>query len=531
MTHRPTALLGIDAGTTAVKTSVLAADGRELSVARAPLSVDRPCGDHAEQSMHGLWRTVAGTVRTALESAGDVEPAAVGVTGQGDGAWLLDEEYAPVGPAVLWLDGRAAARVTEWERDGRADAVRRATASSLFPGALPVLLEELDCRRPELTARARHQANCKDWVRLQLTGVLETDASEASRTYLDVRRGGYSTELIEALGHQRFAGLLPPIAPAGAHRPLLPEPARALGLPAGIPVVTGLVDTAAAGVGLGVLDHGRSYAVVGTTAFLGTVRAAAADLRTEVGITIALGDRGSVLECLCPMTGTPNLDWVRTVLGREASGWDEIEAAAREVPAGAGGVLYLPYAAEAGERAPFSDVHASASWLGLSARTTAAQLLRAVYEGVAFSLRECQEALGVEGRIRLCGGAATSGLLCQILADVTSCTVERAQATELGARGVAALAHTAASPGLDLRAAAENLLGEVDTFSPSPRTAALYDAQFRTFTDVRDAIRPHWPQLRNLRRDPGEHPGDRPGDQPDGTGTGTGPDNEQELPR
>lgn len=496
----PDALLGIDAGTTTVKATVITVEGQELATAREPLQVQRPVRGHAEQSMHEIWRAVITTVQRALDAAGETEIIAAGITGQGDGAWLLDEDREPVGAAVLWLDARAARRVREWERDGRAAAVRRTTGSSLFPGALPVLLEELAATRPDLVARARMHANCKDWIRLCMTGVLETDSSEASRTYLDVHTGAYSTELIEGLAHQRFASLLPPLAPAGSHHPLTSAAAASLGLPAGIPVVTGLVDTAAGGVGLGVNAPGQSYAILGTTAFLGTMRAGADELRTDVGITLATGTDGNVLECLCPMSGTPNLDWVRTVLGKRPQGWDPVEAEASSVPAGAGGVLYLPYGAEAGERAPFTDVHASASWLGLSTETTPAQLLRAVYEGLALSLRECQEALGIRGTVRLCGGAATSDLFCRSLADVTGCTVERASAGELGARGVAAHALAAVSD-LDLPAAAARLLGRLEVFEPDPNVRDTHDAQFGTFLAVRDAIRPHWRDLRALRID------------------------------
>lgn len=498
MSQLPEAVLGIDAGTTAVKATVLTTDGQELATARGSVHVERPAPGHAEQSMHEVWQAVADVVRRAVAAAGEAELVAAGVTGQGDGAWLLDEHHEPAGPAVLWLDGRAAERVRDWERDGRADAVRHSTGSTLFPGALPVLLEELEATRPELLAKARHQANCKDWIRLRMTGVLETDASEASRTYVDASTGTYSAGLVDALGHQRFAALLPPIVPAGSHHPLTPAAAAALGLPAGIPVVTGLVDTAAGGAGLGVSAPGSAYAIVGTTAFVGTVHASAADLRTEVGITLATGQDGRVLECLCPMSGTPNLDWARALLGRQSRGWEAVEREAASVPAGAGGVLYLPYGAEAGERAPFTDVHASASWLGLSTETTPAQLLRAVYEGLALSLRECQEALGVSGTLRLCGGAATSGLLCQVLADVTGCTIERASAGELGARGVAAHA-LAAVAGIDVPAAAARLLGDLEVFEPDPDVRHVHDAQFAAFVAVRDAIRPHWPGLRALR--------------------------------
>ncbi|MFG3252887.1 FGGY family carbohydrate kinase [Streptomyces sp. NPDC048172] len=506
MTPPESALIGIDAGTTAVKTTVLTGEGRELATARTSVEVGHPERGHAEQSMDEVWHAVVRTVTGALEQARQAGPLtvrAIGLTGQGDGAWLLDEDHRPVGPAVLWLDNRATERVRAWEADGRAADVRAVTGSSVFPGALPPLLEELAETRPELLERARHQANCKDWIRLRLTGVLETDATEASRTYLDIRTGRYADGLIDRLGHRRFARLLPPVVPADAHRPLTAEAAALLGLDAGIPVATGMMDTATAGAGTGAVSPGEAYAIIGTTAFLGVTRASAAELTTPVGITLATGFDGQVLECLAPMSGSPNLTWARDALLSgvpDEGGWDAVEAEARAVPAGSGGVLYLPYGAEAGERAPFSDVHASAAWLGLSNGTTRGQLLRAVYEGIALGLRECRDALRHTGPLRVCGGAAASDLLCQILADVTGGAVERPLAQEVGTRGAAALALAALAGSGDLPAASAALLGDADVFTPDPAATALHDAQYATFTAVRDALRPGWPALRELRR-------------------------------
>ncbi|MFD0622022.1 FGGY family carbohydrate kinase [Streptomyces sanglieri] len=216
------AVVGIDAGTTAVKAVVLAWDGRQLGWARAPLGVTHH-GDRVEQDMDEVWSAVRDTVRSAVRQAGDsVEIAAVGVTGQGDGAWLVDADGRPCGPARIWMDGTAADRGARWEADGRGALVHEVTGSSLFPGALPVLLEQLEADYPERLAQAAHHLNCKDWIRFRLTGEVATDASEASRTYLDVAAGKYSDALIEGLGHQRFRRLLAPVLPPRPRRAASP---------------------------------------------------------------------------------------------------------------------------------------------------------------------------------------------------------------------------------------------------------------------------------------------------------------------
>ncbi|MEU5402404.1 FGGY family carbohydrate kinase [Streptomyces sp. NPDC005963] len=514
------AVVGIDAGTTAVKAVVLAPDGEQLGWSRVPLAVVHQ-GDRVEQDMEAAWSAVCSTVRAALRQAGgDIDVTAVGVTGQGDGAWLVDATGRPCGPAAIWMDGTAAARVEEWESDGRGALVRDVTGSSLFPGALPVLLEQLEQDHPARLEQAAHHLNCKDWIRFRLTGEIATDASEASRTYLDVATGTYSDALIEGLGHQRFRHLLAPVrAPWSTAGTIRAEAATATGLPVGVPVATGLVDAAAGGIGLGALRPGDAYLIVGTTAFTATVRDRKGPSRAEAAITLATGLGRQVLECLAPMAGAPNLDWVTRVTGLDGRGWAEVEELAAAAGAGAGGVVYLPYGSPHGERAPFVDRAASAAWVGMSIRTTAGQLVRAVYEGIAFTVRECLGAPVDGGVLRIAGGSASSDLLCQILADVVGRPVERSTAPELGARGVAALAMVSGGTATDLDAALAALARPVDVFLPDPASRDLADRQALAFAAARDALRSVWPSLRELRASTEALPSPFPESAPDVDGT------------
>ncbi|WP_419992400.1 FGGY family carbohydrate kinase [Streptomyces boninensis] len=498
---RRAAVVGIDAGTSVVKAVVLGHDGAQLGIGRVPVAVAHGSSGRSEQDMDAVWEAVAEAVREGLAqaaaAAGDVGVTAVGVTGQGDGAWLVDGGGRPCGPAVLWSDGRAAARGAAWEEDGRAKLLREMTGSMLFPGLLPVLLEELAVSSPSRVAGAAYHLNCKDWIRFRLTGEIATDASEASRTYGALGGAGYSRTLLEGLGHERFRPLLPGVlGPGEAAGRVTEEAGRATGLPAGVPVATGMLDSAAAGIGLGALEPGDGFAVIGTTAFVGRVHASAgagagAD-RTSNSLALGLGR--SVLECLSSMTGAPNLDWARATLGVSLDAAEELAAA---VPPGAGGVRYLPYGSPSGERAPFVDPAASAAWLGLDVRTSPGQLLRAVYEGLACAIRECLDALGAGSTLRLAGGVAGSALLCQVIADVTGRTVLPSAAAEPGARGVAALGLAAA--GWRLGDAAEALGGRMGAVAPDPGRREGYERQYAGFVSVRDAVRPHWPELRAAR--------------------------------
>jgi xylulokinase len=484
-----------------VKTVGFDLDGRIVGVSRSSVRVLRGDDGRAEADMDHIWDAAAATISAVVDEVGDdAEIVAIGVTGQGDGAWLVDADGRPVRHAALWLDGRAHARLEDWRADGRADAVHDATGSPLFAGALPLLVDELDAAEPGIRARAATQLNCKDWLRFRLTGVRATDPSEASRTYLDTATGAYSESMLAALGQEDMRARLPEVLdPQSIAGHVPPAVAAALGLPAGIPVVTGMVDTAAAGVGLGVIDDGRGYAILGTTGLVGVNHASRAEVRTASSIVLATGRGTQVLESQAPMTGTPNLDWVRATLGFDDADWTVIEEQAVAVPPGSGGVIYLPYGSPSGERAPFHDADASASWLGMSVTTTAGQLLRSVYEGLAYALRECIEVLGLEGPLLVCGGGSDSDLLCAILADVTARDIVRQDEPEVGARGVAILAMTAVGLADDLADAARRLAPASRVFRPDAARVALYDEAYALFVSTRDALRPHWPSLRRLR--------------------------------
>ncbi|MEV4668963.1 FGGY-family carbohydrate kinase [Microbacterium sp. LWO12-1.2] len=504
MQSRTPLILGVDAGTTSVKTVAFDLDGRIASVSRSSVRVQRSDDGRAEADMDHIWDAAASTIAAVVEEVGDAEIVALGVTGQGDGAWFVDVDGRPVGRAALWLDGRAHARLDDWSDDGRAAAVHAATGSPLFSGALPLLVDELMAAEPSIRDRVATQLNCKDWLRFKLTGNRATDPSEASRTYLDTATGSYSDELLAALGQEHFRdrlpGVLDPQRIAGVVQPAV---AAALGLPEGLPVVVGMVDTAAAGVGLGVLDDGRGYAILGTTSLIGINHASRAEVRTESSIVLATGRGAQVLESMAPMTGTPNLDWVRATLGLDADDWVVVEKRAVAVPPGSGGVVYLPYGSPSGERAPFFAPDASASWLGISVTTTPGQLLRSVYEGLAFSLRECMIALGLDGPLLVCGGGSDSDLLCSILADVTGRDIVRQDEPEVGARGVATLAMAAVGLAADLRDASDRLAPSTTTFRPDASRVAVYEHMYAQFIATRDALRPHWPGLRRLRESAG----------------------------
>ncbi|WP_182353281.1 FGGY-family carbohydrate kinase [Flaviflexus huanghaiensis] len=495
-------IIGVDGGTTAVKAVAFTLDGEIYATHHESVPVDYGSNGEAEQDMNLIWEAVASCLKSVAGQLDGHEIVGIGLTGQGDGVWLVDENGDPIRPAANWMDGRAGDRVAEWNKAGKGAKVLEVTGTSLFSGLFPVLLEELQANEPETMAKAATQLYCKDWLRFKLTGVKATDYTEASRTFLDVNDvTGYSEELAEALGQTDALQLLPEIRrPGGEASPLSAEVAALTGIPEGTPVGVGMIDVAVTGAGLGAVDDGATWLILGTTGFVGSLMPSVKDRKSELSMVLATGNGTQVLEFMAPMTGTPNLDWIKRMLALDSADWAEIEKVARGAGPGSHGVVYLPYASPGGERAPFLDPNASASWQGMSLTTEREDILRSVYEGVAFSLVECIRTLEVTDDLLVSGGGFRSDLLCEILADATGLTVVRQDAPEAGARGAAVLALVSAGRFDTVHDAADALGATTETFEPNADNKEIYEAAYELFLETRAALRPVWPSMRAVRK-------------------------------
>jgi len=426
-------ILAIDAGTTSVKAAVFDGEATVVSAAEEETCVRSPRPGLREIDMHELAESTFRVLEAALAEVDRAAVVGVAVTAQGDGAWLLGDDAEPVGPAILWNDARSAEVFVAMRESGEIDRIKSVTKGSVHPGSLPVIARWLAVHEPDRLARVRHQINAKDWIRYVLTDRLETEASDACRSYFSAERNEWDEELFDELG-DLTADTTVPLASAGETRPLAPGPASRLGLAPGIPVGIGAMDVASVGYAFSGDDTGRAWAIIGTTSFIGVVR----DAVTDRGNWMAYGSPGSYLNSLAPMIGTPLLEWTRRVLGRTDEDWPAFERFARSGEALAcSSPLTLPYLAPSGERAPFVEPYARGSIHGLTYDTSGADIALSVYVSIASTLAECMDVLQIEGPVSVAGGGSSSDLLCQLLADCSGRTVQRptlsAEAGMLGA--------------------------------------------------------------------------------------------------
>ena len=258
-------LLGIDIGTSVIKSILFDAAGREIAGAARENVLLHPTPGMVEQNMTAVWQAAAETAAEAVVSvqgAAD-EIVAIGVTGQGDGTWLVDAEGRPVGNAVTWLDGRVGDLVEAAHTGGLSEQVFARTGTALNTSNQALQLRWLAEHEPDRLARAHAALRAKDWIFLCLTGQFATDESDASHTYFSVGTRALDPGLPGLLGIGQWTRLLPPIRAATENQaPLLADAALRLGLRPGTPVVAGPFDVAAADLGSGVFqpgNHGSTF--------------------------------------------------------------------------------------------------------------------------------------------------------------------------------------------------------------------------------------------------------------------------------
>ncbi|GAA2073921.1 FGGY-family carbohydrate kinase [Actinomadura alba] len=466
--------VGIDAGTSFVKAAVFDDSGRVTAVESAHVRLDVRDG-RVEQDAEEVFAAVS-----AVLGALDVRPELVGLTGQGDGVWLVDADARAVRPAISWMDGRAAGIVAEWEADGVAERVFRRTGNALFPGCPAPVLAWLDRHEPARLDAAATAAYCKDVVFQRLTGIRATDVSDASVPFLDPCARDYDDGAIAACGLSHRAGLLAPIGdplPGGAARD------GAL-IPAGTPMSCGPFDVPACALGAGVTEPGDGLLIIGTTlAALAVTDVPDLD-GALAGFHFSTTEPGRWLRGMPAMVGTAALDWVLSAVGARHEDLAELLGAS---PPGARGVRVLPFFAPSGERAPFVEPAARAEFSGVSLETTPADLVRATCEAVAYAARHCLDAAGLIGELAVAGGGTKSAEWLQLFADVLGRPL-RIAAGEVGARGAVLAAARRFGTGLD----AGEWTRPAGVREPDPSRAAYYADGYAGYLRRLTAARQRW---------------------------------------
>ncbi len=510
-------LIGIDAGTSVVKALAFDTDGRQLASASRPNSYRVLQNGGVEQNMSRTWDDAIGVVSdlaAQVENLAD-RVVALAVTGQGDGTWLIDADGKPVHDGWLWLDARAASEAGSLAACEGIDVVYRHTGTGVNLCQMRTHLRWMQRHDPALLERAAAALHCKDWLYYRFTGVLVSDPSEGVFTFGDIRTRDYSEEVIAALGLSALRRLLPPIVDGSREAHLLTaEAARVTGLPEGLPVVLGYVDIACSAMGSGLYDPELrpGLSVLGSTGvhmrFVPDAESVVLNAERS-GYTIVLPD-GACAQMQTNMVATINLDWLLDVgcellacQGLTRTRLDLLHGIDEQVlEARPGAAIYHPYISSAGERGPFMEPRARASFTGLERTVGWIDLIRAVYDGLAMAARDCHVAMGpVPAEIRLAGGAARSFAMRKILAAALGTPVRPLRQEETGAVGAVMLAAVQQGHFSDLTACSEAWLKPrlEDPVQPDPCLVSTYDTMFEAFLETRQAMSNVWAAQTRMR--------------------------------
>lgn len=503
-------LIGIDAGTSVIKSIAFDLSGNQIAVASVPNRYETRPDGAAVQSMDDTWTDCAKTLRDLGDKVENLaaRTAAVAVTGQGDGTWLIDRNNRPVTEAWLWLDARAAP-VVERERGSDADRERfRITGAGLNACQMGTQLAHMKDTTPELVAAADAALHCKDWLYLNLTGTRATGPCEAVFTFGDFRTRAYDDRVIEALGLMPEKRLLPEIIDGSQiTHPLSAEAAASTGLRAGTPVVLGFLDVPCTALGGGIYTDGApaGCTIIGSTGM--HMRATSQDdayFNDDLtGYIMPLPVPGMVAQIQSNMASTLNIDWLLKTaagllrdFGKDTTDKELIAHIEGWLSASEPGqVLYHPYISEAGERGPFVDPAARASFIGLSTAHRFPDMVRAVIESLGLAARDCYGAMGtIPEEIRLTGGAARSDALRHIFAAAVGASVRTSTREEAGAAGAAMMAAVAIGAYPDMEACIAEWVapGLSQPEAPDATLASVYDRTYPSYRMSREALAPVW---------------------------------------
>jgi erythritol kinase len=511
-------IVGIDAGTSLIKTVAFTRKGRQLGSFSLPNVYRTADRDRVEQDMSRTWEDTVAALCGLAASVPDLQTrvAAIAVTGQGDGTWLIDDGGRPVAPALLWLDSRAARLVEEIRASPQNAALYRRTGSGLNACQQGPQLAWLQANAPECVSRAATAFHCKDWLYFRLTGMRATDPSEVAFSYGNFRTRRYDPETARLIGIADLARLVPCVVDgASVTHPLGAAGASETGLPAGVPVSLGYVDVVCNALGAGLYDPAPEVGctIIGSTGMHMRLAstADAVTLNAEAtGYTMPFPVPGHYAQMQSNMAAALNIDWLLDlalgVLASEGvtrSRADLIHRLdERVMQARPGEVVFHPFISDAGERGPFVAHDACAQFLGLRSRHGYWDLMRAVMEGLALAARDCYAAMGALPRdVRITGGAARSRALGAILGAALGSNVRVCNREEAGAAGAAMIAAVAIGWYPDMAGCADDwvtpYLGEPK--APDASLVAGYERMFPAYVEARLAARPLWKRLAALR--------------------------------
>lgn len=486
-------LMGIDLGAGSLKTMIVNGDGKVCGSASMDVTTHSPHPRWSEQDPAEWWRAICNTIPRALTEAGiqAAEIAAVSFSAGAHTPVLEDAHGELVRPAILWNDQRSGDESRELHEQCGARILELGLNRPAPTWTLPQFLW-LTRNEPEAVKRVARVYVAKDWMRSRMTGTWETDRTEAVGTLLfDPEADAWSPVLCQLAGWD--INTLPPLVnPTTVVGSVTAAAATATGLVAGTPVVCGTSDTSIETFGAGSIEPGDGTIKLATAGTVSVVSATAQVHETLINYPLAVPGLWYIISGTNSCASAHR--WVRDrffmvdgLTGSQA--FAEMDRLAGTIKPGSDGLLFHPYLS--GERAPYWDPLLKADFVGMGFRHERAHFARAVYEGIAFSLRDVLEQFRARGmdvkRARIIGGGSKSAVWRQIVADVLNVEILLPETTD-ASFGAALIAGVGVGVWPDERTAARLCARVVDTAVPDPDNVAFYDKLFALYKDAQQGL-------------------------------------------
>lgn len=504
-------VIGVDLGTSGTKTVLFDEIGNVIASHTVEYPLYQEKNGWAEQDPLDWYNATITTIKTVLDKSNidSAEIKGIGLSGQMHGLVMLDKDFNVLRKSIIWCDQRTGKECEEITEIVGAEKVIEITANPVLTGFTASKIRWVMKNEPDIFEKCRYILLPKDYVRLMLTGELATEVSDASgMQLLDVPNRKWSKTMLDALNiSEDMLGKVYESPEVTGE--ITQKVADITGLKKGTIMVGGAGDNAAASVGTGVVEDGKAFTTIGTS---GVVYAHTSK------VTIDPKGRVHTFCCAVPncwhVMGVTqgaglSLKWFRDnfcTSEKETAklmGVDEyylMDKEAEKIPVGADRLLYLPYLM--GERTPHLDPNARGMFFGLSAIHGKSHMLRAVLEGVAYSLRDCVEVFK-EMNINVndmmaCGGGGTSPLWRQMLADLYACDVKTVASKEGPALGVGILALTGSGVYSSVQEACANIIKTDKVQAPINDNIPKYEKYYQLYREIYPAIKEQCQKLASL---------------------------------
>ncbi len=486
-------LMGIDLGAGSLKVTIIGSDGQLRGSASSEIQTAIPHPGWTEQDPEAWYQGLCAAVPRTLVAA-RLDATAISAISFSAGAHtpvLLDKDDKIIRPAILWSDQRSGVESRELTEQA-GEMIHRVGLNAPNPTWTLPQLKWLQRHEPESVARTKRLFVAKDYLRFRLTGLWHIDRIEAVGTLLaDAKAQTWSKEICDLIGWDMET--LPPIVePTAVVGEVSRVGAEESGLVKGTPVVAGTMDTAVECYGAGAVNPGQGVIKLATA---GTVSVVTGGLEAHSEII----DYPHVIPGHAfAITGTNSCAsahrWLRDQFflcngevgdaGNKSKAFDEMERLAAAVPPGSNGMLFHPYLQ--GERSPYWDARLRADFIGVTMQHTGGHFVRALYEGIAFSLLDCMGSLNDQGlslsEVRLIGGGARSVTWRQIVCDVIGMPISVPDNGD-ASFGAALVAGVGVGVFSNERDAVQSCVSLVDHCEPVPSHHALYQELFSIYKE------------------------------------------------